>query len=435
MSWHTAFPGINALIPCVGAALVLWSGTGAETPVKRLLSLRPVVFLGLISYSLYLWHWPILSFARYYAVRELTVAERLALLALSLVLAALSWRYIERPFRGRSGLLARRGLFGTAGAATACAAGFGLLAVAAFGWPARIDAETARLTASANDHNPRRDECSFLEAEALRSGSACRLGDVAGTRDPSFIVWGDSHADALMTAFDRLATEHGVTGIYLGRVGCPPLLGVDRPDTDFHCRAFNEAAREVIARSHARRIVLVARWAHYTGEPTYGQEARNRVVISDADAESADVRHNDAVLVNGLRRTLRSLGGRDVFLVSAVPEVGYDVPEVLGRIRHLGRTLDIRPTRHDYEQRQRAIQAVLDVEQMRFGFTQLRPARTLCDTDHCRVASSDRILYFDSHHLSTQGASFVAGELEPVFRPLSQASSRRSGANPAGTIK
>jgi hypothetical protein len=337
LSWRSPFPGFHALAPYAGAALIVWSGTHAETLVKRMLSLRPIVFVGLISYSLYLWHWPILAFARYYAVRELTGAERIGLLSISALLAVLSWRYIERPFRRRGAVLERRSLFRAAAAAIAGSAALGLTAVFAQGWPQRLDRETTRLMAGARDYNPRSDECSVLEAQDVLAGRACRVG-VASAAAPSFIVWGDSHADALMTVFDRLAVAHGVSGLYLGRIGCPPLLGVDRAGTDFHCRAFNDAAREAITASGTRTVVLVARWAHYSSEPIYGQEPRTRVLISEGDAESADVRHNDAVLADGLRRTLESLKGYDVFVVSAVPEVGYEVPEALARIHYRGAT-------------------------------------------------------------------------------------------------
>lgn len=419
-SWQTPFPGLHALAPCVGAALVIWSGGSGETAVKRLLSLRPVVFLGLISYSLYLWHWPILSFARYWAVRELDHSETAALLAVSVALAALSWRFVERPFRVRNGVLARGPLFATSGVAAAALAGLGLLTFAAAGWPSRIDEKSLRLADAANDTNPRRGACSFLDAAAIREGRACRLGVIDG-RAPAFVIWGDSHADALMPAFDELAVRFGVTGLYLGRIGCPPLLGVDRPGTDFNCRSFNEAARQTIAASGARTVILVARWPHYSSEPTYRNEPRTRVVISDASTGSpgaASVQANDEVLARGLRRTLESLVGHHVIVVAGIPEVGYEVPEVLARLQHLGRHVDIRPRREAYEYRQRGFQSILDAQKIRFPFTQVHPSRRLCDREHCQVTVNGSPLYVDSHHLSGRGAALVAGEFEPVFSTL-----------------
>ena len=96
-SVDTPFPGEYALLPCIGAACVIYAGP--QTIVGRVLSLRPVVFTGLISYSLYLWHWPLLIFARYVVLRDLLLWEKLALILLSGMVATLSWAYVEKPFR------------------------------------------------------------------------------------------------------------------------------------------------------------------------------------------------------------------------------------------------------------------------------------------------------------------------------------------------
>ena len=413
-SWQTPFPGLHALVPALGAALVIWSGSGTLTRAGRLLSARPLVFTGLISYSLYLWHWPLLVFARHFAIRDLTTVERASVLLASVALAIASWRFIERPFRGRHGILARRQLFRLAAIGMTCLCAIGLAGVARSGWPQRLDAQAQRLLDGAEDRNPRREACSFLDAQALRAGQACRIGAADG-REPSFVVWGDSHADALMTAFDRLGAEHGQAGLYLGRIGCPPLLAVERVDSDFGCLEFNDAARDLIEASPARRIILVARWPHFTSEPTVGQEERQRVVIADAESSQRTVRGNDAVLSRGLERTLEFLGPRQVFILSTVPEIGFPVPQALAQLHRLGRDLDIRPTLDQYRQRQRGVESLLDDARERHGFTRLDPARSLCGTGRCQVESEGRPLYFDEHHLSVHGAEAVAEALRPAF--------------------
>ena len=96
-SSKTPFPGLSALAPCVGAALVIHTGASGPCVVAKLLSARPVVFTGLISYSLYLWHWPLIVFAKYYWIRDLTTGESLAVIAISVLASVLSWRFIEKP--------------------------------------------------------------------------------------------------------------------------------------------------------------------------------------------------------------------------------------------------------------------------------------------------------------------------------------------------
>ena len=97
----TSFPGLSALVPCLGAALVI-HGRAEDTPIGRALSWPPLVFIGLISYSLYLWHWPVIVFQRTDAIfaPETTGAVKVALVGASIGIAFLSWRFVERPFRG-----------------------------------------------------------------------------------------------------------------------------------------------------------------------------------------------------------------------------------------------------------------------------------------------------------------------------------------------
>jgi len=412
-SWRTTFPGLNALLPCVGAALVIWAGSGSL--VNRILASRLLVFIGLISYSMYLWHWPLLVFARHYAIRDLTSVELLAVLLASVALAVFTFHFIERPFRGRNGILERGTLFALSAAITLGVCSLGLAAVAQSGWPQRFDAETLRLLAGAEDRNPRQEACSFLVGDDLRAGKACRLGRLDG-HAPSFIVLGDSQADALMPAFDRLAAERGQTGLYLGKIGCPPLLDVERVDMPFGCREFSDAARDLILASPASRIVLAARWSHYTRQPTFRHEEHVRVVIVDDASGKRGVRGNEAVLARGLDRMLGLLGSRQVYIVSTVPEIGYDVPRTLAQSHHLGRSIDIRPTLEQYRQRQSGVEAILAAAQRRHGFTRLDPVAVLCRTGRCEVEHDGRALYFDGNHLSVHGAEFVQGALEPMFQ-------------------
>ena len=128
----TPFPGVSALLPTLGAALIIYTGSGGPSRVNRALSLRPMVFIGWLSYSLYLWHWPVIVFAEYFAMRELTATEKAMVVLVSVALAILSWAFVERPFRGKGGILSRRLLFGASFASMA-----GFIAVGALGYLSR----------------------------------------------------------------------------------------------------------------------------------------------------------------------------------------------------------------------------------------------------------------------------------------------------------
>jgi peptidoglycan/LPS O-acetylase OafA/YrhL len=108
---ETPFPGLAAVPACLGTFLFIWSNTEAKTRLGQLLSSKHLVGVGLISYSLYLWHWPLLLFAKYYLVRSLLPWEALAVLVTSGVLAVVSWRFVELPFRGKTSAFNRSQVF------------------------------------------------------------------------------------------------------------------------------------------------------------------------------------------------------------------------------------------------------------------------------------------------------------------------------------
>ena len=124
---ETPFPGLAALAPCLGAGLVIHANSAASSRLGGMLSFKPIVGIGLISYSLYLWHWPLIVFAKYYLVRSLLPNEIATVVVLSFILAFVSWRWVEQPFRKPDGVFGRKRLFGVVGA---CAVAFIALGVA-----------------------------------------------------------------------------------------------------------------------------------------------------------------------------------------------------------------------------------------------------------------------------------------------------------------
>lgn len=114
---YTPFPGVYALAPCLGTALIIFTGIQGTSMVNRALSWSPLVFVGLVSYSFYLIHWPMIVFLRYSTLRAITTPEALMVVAASFVLATLSWKFIEQPFRRPQGFL-RRHVLGTGAVAT-----------------------------------------------------------------------------------------------------------------------------------------------------------------------------------------------------------------------------------------------------------------------------------------------------------------------------
>ena len=418
------FPGMNALAPCLGAALVIWAGSGeggGPTLAARVLQLRPMVFLGLISYSLYLWHWPLLVFARYYGLGELGLTSRIAVVAVALLAATASWRFVEQPFRTRRVLARRPDLFAACAAAAAAVCLCGGVVALANGLPQRLTPGAEALAAGADDHNAYRDHCFALDAQDLEAGRFCRIGLDDGRR-PTLMVWGDSHADAVMAAFDAQAKAHGIAAIDVTHGSCPPLLDVEvHEQEDNLCPPLAAAALALIERYDIRKVVLAARWAGYAEGRLYAPGAPP-VVLRDTGAAASrgsgeGPADDHAVFAAGLERTVARLRGegRQVYVVMPVPEVDRPVSDILARAAVFHRRIDFAPTRRAYDNRQRFVRFTLDRLAARYGVIEIDPAAMLCAAPRCRLTLDGRPLYYDADHLSVHGAMFIAPLVAPVF--------------------
>lgn len=180
----TIFPGATALAPVLGAAALLHCAP--RTSVGRLLALPPLVGIGLISYSLYLWHWPLIVFTEYATDLPLAGAVQVMVIAASLVAATLSWRFVERPFRNTRSMPARR-VFQFTGSAMLLLSTLSAALLLAGPWPSRFSPQVLRLIAGREDISPMRKRC---HDSFMRGAAPCVLG--ANAR-PDATLWGDSH--------------------------------------------------------------------------------------------------------------------------------------------------------------------------------------------------------------------------------------------------
>jgi peptidoglycan/LPS O-acetylase OafA/YrhL len=394
----TPFPGAAALVPCLGAALVIYAAAPGATAVGTVLSTGPFVFVGRISYSLYLWHWPVYVFARYLDYRDPPPTEIAVLLALSFLLAALSWYFVEQPFRGQRMRLARPRLFAGGATVMGLSAAAALLLLASGGFPERLRPDLRTILAEEDDHEPRIDTCFGLTADDVRAGRVCQIGQKGGT--PSFILWGDSHADAVLPAVSEAAARQGRTGYFAGGHSCPPLLDVTTPRPE--CRAFNASVLALAAKPEIREIILEARWAKYAEGSTYGNEPEGHVVLTDDGA--ADGEGNHAVFARGLARTVKALAGKKIIIVASVPEIGWPVPAVLAREKLAAKTRIQPPDEGAYLARQKFVMATFAQLKRDDGVVLVYPHEILCRSGICVVSQNGIPLYRDEHHLSVYGA-------------------------------
>ena len=260
-SSKTEFPGISALLPCMGAALLIYTGNCGPSPIRTLLSARLPVALGLISYPLYLWHWPLFVFARYVTLHDLSTEENALLVTVSVGLAFLSWRYLETPFRSKAAFRNRPRLFAAATISVSVLVACGAIFEWSDGLPCRLPSEVVALEKAGHDHNFDDLRCHDMMEGDIRADRLCRVGDasVPGT----WMVWGDSDAWALRPAIETWMQGNIESGWISSRGGCPPLLGIVRRAWE-RCKEPNAATLDFITRHKISKVLLVAAWSGYT---------------------------------------------------------------------------------------------------------------------------------------------------------------------------
>lgn len=413
----TPFPGIAALAPCLGAALVIRSGASQATWTARALSLKPVVLLGLISYSLYLWHWPALALAQYVTLGALPESTAIAIATGSVVAATISWRYVERPFRSPNALFSRRQVFALAATVMAVAAATGLAAGQTGGFPRRF----------ANEQLARLDRALRLNRIRLRcisAGDLCQIG--ADGPEPSFLIWGDSHAIAVLPGIDDLARRLGATGLAGYSHMCTPLVGVHRLGDAGLCIDFNETMLSRVRDLHSvETVILVGRWAICADASVYENESTKPCALGLSGDDAPDAERTRELFVIGLANTVRGLRelGKEVVFMAQAPEVSFSVPHALTLRERLSQPPPEGPLLTDYLRRQSRSMAIFEQLRDRYGARIVYPHRTLCPDDRCRIARDGESLYLDDDHLNDLGAQAISVIFEGIIEP-----GRRSAA-------
>lgn len=253
----TTFPGLTALIPVLGAAAIIHAGASGSSFVGNLLQLRPIVYIGLISYSLYLWHWPLIVLFRYAMDMEPLTSWIPALLVASLLMGSLSYHFIEQPFR-RGARFGRKFVFSSSAVFAS------LLAVVSFGglvrdgFETRFSAEVVKLDKARTPAIPLRD------CDNRPQRNWCELG--ISTAMPSILLWGDSHALAWAPAIDVSLQNAHQRALFATSSGCPPLLGIMNKDKSA-CGQQNAVVMSyLLAHPEIKTVVMAAYWSAYFRE-------------------------------------------------------------------------------------------------------------------------------------------------------------------------
>jgi peptidoglycan/LPS O-acetylase OafA/YrhL len=385
--WSRWFP--PGLIPCLGAVAVIVSGREATSPVCRLLSSRLFVSIGLISYSLYLWHWPLLSFLRHLETdlqfEAGGIFPRILCLAVSAMLAAISYHFIEQPIRRRRVLSSSRQLLTATGVATAFCLGICSTVVLFNGIPQRFDQQVLRYARAAEENAGR--FARSMTATDVQNGDLYACGP--RTASKKFLLFGDSHAMCLLPGLEPLAEFHGIRIDQATRFATAPLEEFDHLAIwrNEGATEFCEATLQLIERSEYDCVMLMAAWEGYVQWPSF---------------------------TAAFRKTLERLQQRGipVVLILPIPDQRIDVPmHLAGAIRRGHDVQVVGVTSDERENRIRPLTELLKTCNSPLLHV-IDPTPALAGPNGLIRAELDgEALYSDHQHLSSAGRHRVADRI------------------------
>jgi peptidoglycan/LPS O-acetylase OafA/YrhL len=416
---QTPFPGVAALLPCLGTAAIIYSNASQSTRVGRLLSWGVLVWIGGLSYSLYLWHWPMLAFARYSSVTPLSSPATVGIIVASFPMAWLSYRYIETPFRRP---VSRRGAFGVltlAGISLTCLLIAGSLIVATKGAKGRSAFQVDTFDFDISSNAPVEEMHKAVFSAPINHDVIYRLGRVNNTQ-PKVMLVGDSFSGMYLQSYCLLSEKYD-REVWLAKGQNVPY----EPDIS-----------NAILTGQVADVVLAFSWrrALQAGIPELAKTVKRadgggRFARMYADWTMRKgynplsvIRDTKEPFKRDLERLVRDLSGRGVrvHIVDAPPYYSASVPLKLGLImKNIGEggAAEYGSKLGAHQNELNFIHGVFRELEKLDNVRIIRPTDVLCDkSGFCRTYANGHSLYADEAHLSEYGARLMTPILEPIFR-------------------
>lgn len=385
------WPGLLALVPTLGAVLVLVAARQGSLWMAS----PPAQWLGTRSYSIYLWHWPLMVWLTYFG-REGELIWIGGAILLSLTFGHVSYHVVEVPTRR---WLSRRSELRSFGWVLVCVV---LVAVSAqlvrrSGIPERLPAEVAKVESERHNRNPRLKECLKAEASCVYRGERV-----------SALVIGDSHADALVAAVADALPGAGDGVYFKGESGCLFVYGAhwagkgERADCK---RLLDDVGGSVGTLYPGKPLFLINRTTSYVRGELPGTDGKPRapMVYFSRKVEQPDEEYFAEFRQHYLDTMCLLAEHHPLYLLRPVPEMHVEVPRAMGRALLRGRVEEVRISRDEYRQRHAVVWAVQDEAAERCGAKILDPLPYLCDEQYCYGSKDGMPLYVDDDHLSELG--------------------------------
>lgn len=408
---NTTFPGYAAALPCLGAVLLIFSNSHSPNSTGRLLGTAPLVFIGKISYSLYLWHWPVIVFLKYTLITEVSSAHLAGALALSFVLACVSWKYVEVPFRQKSLCGKRKQLFAVAGALSVLFVIAGTVLYKTDGIPGRFPEAVSRHKRIPSPF----DNIARLN-QLVETGNLPAVGGDPESVSKKMVLWGDSHAMCLLPSFDKLGKDHQVAIYAAVEPGiCPIAETYSAGDAHDNLDPGSSVLKFVEA-NDIKQVLMISRWDVYVFGMPGGDKGR---LLCDAEIRSKTPGESARLFVKYLRKSVTRLNEMGVS-VSLMRDVGMQprsVPETVAQAASRGMDLNsFAVNASGIRERGKPINRLIDEALEGLDVTILDPIPYLTDDSGLYLMAKDgKATFNDRDHLSPFGSTLLVPLLEPVI--------------------
>lgn len=405
------FPGAWALIPTIGASLIIAAGPDNWLG-RNVLSQPMMIAIGLISYPLYLWHWPLLSIATVTEGRDLTFNTRLLIVAASFALAWATYVGIERPLRNATRLMPK---FIGLSTAMAVVLGVGLLAQKKDGVLFVSDGDR-KTAVNLFDWKTgyRQDEC-FIDALDAKSGAdafskSCGASPTRGVARPHILIWGDSHAASLYPGLREVANREDYSLGQYTAAACPPVLDFvikKRPE----CTAINNFVLKKIAASNVTTLILGGYWRLYNGKQGW---------------EKLDLAQLEVTISR-----IRKITDARLILFLHLPIFKIDQHRIgLSEFNKSNRIRSYRSFVHAAKDLDEKIKSITE----RLGVDVVSPIDLLCNVHGCLISASDQVftpLAWDYAHLNDVGSKLL---IDAAIKSGALSLDHKSGAGVINSI-
>jgi peptidoglycan/LPS O-acetylase OafA/YrhL len=419
-SSETRFPGMAALLPTLGPIFVILGSTCHRTVTGLVLSSKPLVFIGRVSYGFYLWHWPLLAFGRYVNDAPVSTLVSTLICTVAFFVSVISFYIVEEPIRKKRFITSSRMAFATTFIALFVVGGLSSIFWVSNGVESRIPPALRRGPSSKE----------FVgNLEDLRKNLLPTLGDSTVSKKlPSFIVWGDSHGGVLLPIFDRYANELEIVGLSASKGGHPPVPNV-AISWNRNLPEWNDRILKLVRDKSIKHVFLVARWSNYVSGASAYDLANGRKkmssIIHAVDSKPSNFENASILLKSRLSSLAEELSkeGCRVYVFTQCPEQDFHPQKRAFVASRLGYQPTGSGTSRDEHDRRQALAMSCLLPLSSKQVSVIDSTSNLFDENDLSVTVHDgRLTYRDNQHLSTFGAELALGaEIRQMLLDIKEA--------------